>query len=322
MTKKIIALTLVLILVLTACATADRPLTAAELLDLGEKYLAELNYAQALVQFTKLIEIDPKNPRGYTGASEAYMGLGDKQKAADVLTQGMAIVSAEDLSDLQARLEAVLASIEEMPAPPTTPEPTPETITEPTPLPEPLSFAEPSPFAFIGAAPDTLAAVLGEYVEKTQGDGGTLYRYGHTYVAYDREKDGEPDGLAHLLLVPLGDLLAPSETETIAVSELDALFGQTGESAPGILQYVYQEAGVVLDEIPAEGRVPLSHLVVISVDPRPEESTPPPTPKPSTAPSAPVSTAAPAPTATPTPTQEPEDEYEDVEIEIDIPVLH
>jgi hypothetical protein len=44
-----------LIALFTACKTADKPLSAAELLDLGEKYLLEMNYEQAIVQFTKLI---------------------------------------------------------------------------------------------------------------------------------------------------------------------------------------------------------------------------------------------------------------------------
>ena len=49
--------------------------SADELLALGEKYLLELNYEQAIVYFTKVIEIEPRNLRGYTGAAEAYIGL-------------------------------------------------------------------------------------------------------------------------------------------------------------------------------------------------------------------------------------------------------
>ena len=59
----------------SACTKPELPLTVAELLDLGEKYLLELNYEQALMQFFKVIEVEPMNPRGYTGAAEAYVGL-------------------------------------------------------------------------------------------------------------------------------------------------------------------------------------------------------------------------------------------------------
>ena len=64
--------------VLTACSqpVPDRPLTAAELLDFGERYLLELNFTQALVNFLAVIDIEPMNPRGYTGAAEAHIGLG------------------------------------------------------------------------------------------------------------------------------------------------------------------------------------------------------------------------------------------------------
>ncbi|MCL2357292.1 MAG: hypothetical protein FWC70_09080 [Defluviitaleaceae bacterium] len=40
-----------------ACTPAERPLTAVELLNLGERFLLDLNFEQALIQFTRLIEI-------------------------------------------------------------------------------------------------------------------------------------------------------------------------------------------------------------------------------------------------------------------------
>ena len=52
--------------------------SAAELLALGEKYLLELNYEQAIVYFTKVIEIEPMNVRAYVGRGNAYV-LWDEQ---------------------------------------------------------------------------------------------------------------------------------------------------------------------------------------------------------------------------------------------------
>lgn len=49
------------------------------LLDLGERYLSELDYAQAVVAFTDALEIDPANIRAYAGGIEAYAGTGDAQ---------------------------------------------------------------------------------------------------------------------------------------------------------------------------------------------------------------------------------------------------
>ncbi|CDX04945.1 Prokaryotic membrane lipoprotein lipid attachment site profile [Desulfitobacterium hafniense] len=91
-------------LMIISCAKSEKALTATELLDLGEKYLLEMNYEQAVVQFTKLIEIEPKNPRGYTGLAEAYLGLGDIDKIIAILEQGLE--QLPDHETLKALLEA------------------------------------------------------------------------------------------------------------------------------------------------------------------------------------------------------------------------
>jgi len=77
------------IIVFSGCQSTEKSLSAAELLSLGEKNLLELDYEQALVHFLKVIEIDPKNPRGYTGAAEAYVELGDIDIAITILKKGM-----------------------------------------------------------------------------------------------------------------------------------------------------------------------------------------------------------------------------------------
>ncbi|MDR1644010.1 MAG: DUF3160 domain-containing protein [Clostridiales bacterium] len=80
---------LLVLVMLASCREAKKALTAPELLDLGEKYLLEMNYAQAILQFTALIEIEPKNPRGYIGLAEAYMGMGRPDRAANALKEGL-----------------------------------------------------------------------------------------------------------------------------------------------------------------------------------------------------------------------------------------
>jgi len=59
------------------------------LLSLGEKYLQELDYQKALVQFLEVIEVEPMNPRGYIGAAEAYIGLGQFEEAETLLKKGL-----------------------------------------------------------------------------------------------------------------------------------------------------------------------------------------------------------------------------------------
>ena len=74
---------------LSSCAKPEQSLSVTELLSLGEKHLFELDYEQALVQFLKVIEIEPMNARGYTGAADAYIRLGRDGEAAVVLRQGL-----------------------------------------------------------------------------------------------------------------------------------------------------------------------------------------------------------------------------------------
>jgi len=89
----IIAATIVLVgvifLVINVLPEPHKELSAAELLDLGEKYLLDLNYEQALVQFMGVIEIEPRNARAYIGAAESYIGMGDTSSAITVLQQGL-----------------------------------------------------------------------------------------------------------------------------------------------------------------------------------------------------------------------------------------
>jgi hypothetical protein len=109
---------------------ADKPLTAAELLDLGEKYLLELDYEQALVYFEQLIDTKPRNSRGYTGLAEAYTALGQTDEAIAILEQGL--TQLPDNADILAMLEA-LRPPEPTPTPTPSPPPTPTVTTDATP---------------------------------------------------------------------------------------------------------------------------------------------------------------------------------------------
>lgn len=98
--RNIILIIVIAVMVVSTAATAtfllrnnsEQTLTAADLLDLGEKYLLEMNYEQAVIYFTKLIEIEPMNPRGYTGLAEAYIGMGDTDKAREALERGLEVL--------------------------------------------------------------------------------------------------------------------------------------------------------------------------------------------------------------------------------------
>lgn len=85
-----------LILQFTACAPSVAS-QVEEQLKLGEKYLTEENYEEAIVAFSKVIELDPKAGRAYIGMADAYERSGEAQKAVDILEEGYAQVPGEEI---------------------------------------------------------------------------------------------------------------------------------------------------------------------------------------------------------------------------------
>lgn len=88
--KRVLIRTISIVLLLsllTSCATGGSE-SVLDLLDMGEKYLLEGNYEKAVLLFLKVIKLDPLNPRGYTGSVEAYLALGETEKALAILTKG------------------------------------------------------------------------------------------------------------------------------------------------------------------------------------------------------------------------------------------
>ncbi len=82
----LIAVSLILLVLLSACSSTPAQIT--KYMDLGEKYLVEMNYEEALVAYEKVIELDPKNFDAYEGIARAYEGLNDFAKAAETLKKG------------------------------------------------------------------------------------------------------------------------------------------------------------------------------------------------------------------------------------------
>ena len=72
-------LVLAALAVLAACGS--KAVTAADKIELGRKYLSELNYTEAVASFTEAIKLDPDNIQAYMGRAEAYLALGEYDKA-------------------------------------------------------------------------------------------------------------------------------------------------------------------------------------------------------------------------------------------------
>ncbi|MCM1059926.1 MAG: tetratricopeptide repeat protein [Eubacterium sp.] len=62
-------------------------ISTVDMLQLADKYLKEMNYEQAIIEFQKVLEIEPKNVEAYIGLADAYIALGDDNKAIEVLEE-------------------------------------------------------------------------------------------------------------------------------------------------------------------------------------------------------------------------------------------
>lgn len=76
------------------------------LLDLGQKYLEEENFEQAVVTYKFVLEIEPKNEKATSGAVTAYLGWSDQlvaeedyEKAKEILTEGYELTGDQQLQD-------------------------------------------------------------------------------------------------------------------------------------------------------------------------------------------------------------------------------
>ena len=106
----------------TACTS--KAAKAVEKVELGQKYLTELNYTEAVASFTEAIGLDPENIPAYMGRAEAYVGLKQYddakadyttaiEKTADQpYTQAEAYVGRAEVNELTTANKDALADYE------------------------------------------------------------------------------------------------------------------------------------------------------------------------------------------------------------------
>ena len=251
MKKKIFKVIIIILILAVSMGCAQTTVANVdELIRLGDNYLLELNFEQALVQFMRVIEIDPRNQRGYTGAAEAYIGLGMPEEAVAILERGLEMVDQEYLYILEYLLFQITIILLEQ---------------------ETLSINSNASFVHIGRTFEELTELLGAYSEMTQGESGTMFQFGNNFIAFDREIGGEDEGLAYVIITSLANLLGYVSRGAVSISALDALFDYTGESVFETRNYSYQGINIAIENIPSDGILPLQHTVVLSVSPRPLE---------------------------------------------------
>ena len=79
--SQLIAVIVLVAVLLTSCGS--KAATATDKIELGQKYLTELNYTEAVASFTEAIRLDPDNIQAYMGRAEAYLALGEYEKALE-----------------------------------------------------------------------------------------------------------------------------------------------------------------------------------------------------------------------------------------------
>lgn len=68
-------------------ASVVKPQKYSEYIDLGNKYLLEENYEEAILAFEKAIKIDAKSTEARVGAAKAYIGNNELDKAIEILEE-------------------------------------------------------------------------------------------------------------------------------------------------------------------------------------------------------------------------------------------
>ena len=76
-------------------------------LDLGQKYLEEQNYEQAVVAFNEVIEIDDRCLEAYLGGMEAYAMLGDAENRKVLCEKALGVVREFSAEEIEADKEDV-----------------------------------------------------------------------------------------------------------------------------------------------------------------------------------------------------------------------
>ena len=116
-----IALVIILLAVIGIVAYSNAPAVRLQKrLDLGNRYLSEMEYEKAIAEYEAVIEIDPKNAEAYLGLSDAYIEMGEYEKASAILEEGYTITGVEiiqrKLEEVNTLLVSTTENIPEEPA--------------------------------------------------------------------------------------------------------------------------------------------------------------------------------------------------------------
>lgn len=93
----VVAAALIILFTINSSGKGDK---LQEQLELGQKYLNELDYVQAIIAYETAIEIDPMSVDAYLGLANAYVAQGEYEKALEVLQSGYNLNSSDVLNTM------------------------------------------------------------------------------------------------------------------------------------------------------------------------------------------------------------------------------
>ena len=145
-----------LVAALVLIPTSAKAKKVEEQLNLGAKYLSELDYEQAIVAYEAVIKIDPKCEEAYLALADIYIATGDFEKAEEILKQAEETIGVDVTVSVEAKKQEMEEVREEQkvaevptatpgPIPSPTELPTPTPTSTPSPIPSPTELPTPTP---------------------------------------------------------------------------------------------------------------------------------------------------------------------------------
>lgn len=101
----IIAIVIAIVITGIAIYACSPSVKARKQLALGDKYLDQLEYEQAIAAFEEASEIDPKNPESYIGIAKVYKAQNNYEEATNTLNIAIEYVDKKDASQIKTALK-------------------------------------------------------------------------------------------------------------------------------------------------------------------------------------------------------------------------
>ena len=109
-----VLVTMLLLVCFSLCGACGKSIEKqiSEQLELGQRYLMEENYEEAVVAFQKVIELDEKEIRAYTGLIQVCQKTENVENIESIIQQGIALQSEKNGISLEDMQEFLIAAKE------------------------------------------------------------------------------------------------------------------------------------------------------------------------------------------------------------------